>query len=111
MDNTNNAAQSASEVKENIQYCQNCGAEMDAKAVVCPKCGVPVSGSSFDPANEPAPSAWWGVLGFCIPIAGWVLYFAFKKETPKRAHRCAVSAWWGFGIGAVLNIIAVLIGG
>ena len=26
-------------------YCKNCGAEIDDNAVICVKCGVPVSGN------------------------------------------------------------------
>ena len=29
--------------KGNTKFCSNCGAEIDAKAVVCPKCGVQVA--------------------------------------------------------------------
>ncbi|MGM9907916.1 zinc-ribbon domain-containing protein [Limosilactobacillus sp.] len=93
------------------KFCSNCGAEIDAKAVVCPKCGVPVSGASIANVNdEPNPSAWWGVLGFLFPVIGWILYFAFKSNTPKRAHRCAVSAWWGFGISFVIGLLAGMAG-
>jgi hypothetical protein len=29
-----------------LKYCQNCGNQIDPKAVICPKCGVPVAGAA-----------------------------------------------------------------
>lgn len=97
-----------------MKYCQNCGAQLDEKAVVCPKCGVPVAGATMSgvtppPNAEPKPSAGWGFLGFFFPIVGWILYFVFHKETPKRAHRCAVWAWVGFAVQIVWWIIYVAV--
>lgn len=112
MDNNNS---SANVQDDNYKFCQHCGAKIDSKAVVCPKCGVPVAGVSLNTTtvagNEPNPSAWWGVLGFFLPIIGWILYFVFKNEYPKRAHRCAVSAWWGFGISFGISFVIGIIGG
>ncbi|HJF54443.1 MAG TPA: zinc-ribbon domain-containing protein [Limosilactobacillus coleohominis] len=110
MDNSNN--QSVNDTNS-YKFCSHCGAKIDAKAVVCPKCGVPVDGANINnnsTVNEPNPSAWWGVLGFFLPIIGWILYFVFKNEYPKRAHRCAVSAWWGFGVSFVIGFIGGVMG-
>lgn len=30
-----------------MKFCRNCGAQIDEKAVICVKCGVPVSGSNI----------------------------------------------------------------
>ena len=35
-------------------FCAECGAEIADKAVVCPKCGVPVAGKGFDANGKPA---------------------------------------------------------
>lgn len=35
-------------------FCAECGAEIVDKAVVCPKCGVPVAGKGFDANGKPA---------------------------------------------------------
>lgn len=43
---------------------------------------------------------WYGMMGFLIPIAGW-LYWAFKrKETPEMASEAFIGAcvgcvFWG----------------
>lgn len=36
-----------------MKYCQNCGAQLDEKAVVCPKCGVPVAGATMSGVTPP----------------------------------------------------------
>lgn len=41
-----------------MKYCSNCGEKMDEKAVICVKCGVPVSGESTvtqSTTSQPAP--------------------------------------------------------
>lgn len=48
----------------------------------------------------------WGILAFLIPIAGWIMYFCWKDQTPHRASQAAVLAWISFGIGFLMNIIA-----
>ena len=34
--------QTGSGGKAEVKYCENCGASIDARAVICPKCGVPI---------------------------------------------------------------------
>ena len=36
-----------------MKYCSNCGEQIDEKAVVCVKCGVPVSGVSTETDTTP----------------------------------------------------------
>lgn len=109
MDNQNTNMSQKNQVEEpkHYKFCSHCGAKIDAQAVVCPNCGVPVAGaqSEYNRSPEPDPSFGWAILGFFLPVIGWILYFVFKKDAPKRAHRCAVSAWWGFGISFVIGFI------
>lgn len=49
----------------------------------------------------------WGILAFLIPIAGWIMYFCWKDQTPHRASQAAILAWISFGIGFFLNILAL----
>ena len=40
-----------------MKYCSNCGSEIDEKAVICVKCGVPVNGSNIQQSyNQPISS-------------------------------------------------------
>lgn len=61
-------------------FCNNCGAEINDQAVICPKCGVPTVKNSNLGVKETAPNSVGalicGILGwvFClIPIVGLVL--------------------------------------
>ncbi|MBT8915855.1 zinc-ribbon domain-containing protein [Lactobacillus delbrueckii subsp. bulgaricus] len=85
----------------NTQYkfCQNCGAKIDVKAVLCPKCGVPVN------ASEDRNNGWWNLVGFFFPIIGWVLWGVWHKEYPKRAHGICVWSWVGFAIGFTIGFV------
>lgn len=46
----------------------------------------------------------WGILAFFIPIAGWIMYFVWKDDTPKRASQANTIAWIGF----LFNLISYL---
>ncbi|GEM_PF-2094901 len=39
----------------------------------------------------------WGVLGFCIPLVGLILFLVWNKDRPKDAKYA--------GIGAIIGVI------
>ena len=43
----------------------------------------------------------WGLLGFCIPIAGLILFFVWKESKPKSAKAA--------GIGALVSVVIAVI--
>lgn len=107
MDNQSNVAPQ----NDNTQYkfCQNCGAKIDVKAVVCPKCGVPINDTQQNGVNpEDRNNGWWNLLGFVFPIVGWILWAVWHREYPKRAHGICTWAWISFGISVVLGIISAM---
>lgn len=91
------------------KFCQHCGAKIDTRAVICPKCGVPVDdssinhNSSFSEKNKTyRKTFWWNLLAFFIPIVGFICWFVWKNSKPLRAHNMVVSAWWGFALNMIL---------
>ena len=102
-----NNQSNATPPNDNTQYkfCQNCGAKIDVKAVVCPKCGVPVNGNNAESNSEDRNNGWWNLLGFFFPIVGWILWAVWHKEYPKRAHGICVWSWVGFGISFVIGFL------
>lgn len=50
------------------------------------------------------------VLSFCIPLAGAIIYFTNKSNSPNKATTACHAALWGIGLGIVLQIIATVIG-
>ena len=47
----------------------------------------------------------WGILAFFIPLAGWIMYFCWKGDTPHRESQAATWAWVGFGLGVFIKIL------
>ena len=91
------------------KFCQHCGAKIDAKAVICPKCGVPVAGAQQVQVNpDDKNNGWWNLLGFFFPIVGWILWGVWHKEYQKRARGICTWSWIGFGIGFVIGFISAL---
>lgn len=50
----------------------------------------------------------WGLLAFIIPIAGWIMYFVWKDDTPRRAQQANGLAWAGFILNVISNIFIML---
>jgi FtsH-binding integral membrane protein len=48
------------------------------------------------------------VLSFCIPLAGAIIYFSNKSDSPNKAKAACHAALWGVGIGIVINILVTL---
>ena len=83
-------------------FCKNCGAEIDDKAVVCPKCGV-AQGKATQVSPEDAPNMGFAFLSFLIPIVGLILYLMWHETYPLKAKSC--------GKGALIGFIVAVIGG
>lgn len=95
-------------------YCKNCGEQIDDKAVVCPKCGVPVEGAVYpsEQSNKSvadAPSAGFAVLSFFFPIVGLILWLVWKDATPLKAKSCGKGALIAVIVDAVVAILYVVI--
>lgn len=94
-------------------FCKNCGEQIDDRAAICPKCGVPVNNNAF--SQNDAPSVGFGILGFFFPLIGLILYLVWKNQTPLKAKSAGQGALIGFIIGIVIVVFysilsAVLIG-
>lgn len=81
-----------------MAYCKNCGAQIDDRAVICPKCGVAQNNT---PAVKDNGGFWWGTLGCCIPLVGLILFLVWKDTKPKTSKAA--------GIGALVSVIAVVV--
>lgn len=77
------------------KFCSNCGAEIDKKAEICPKCGVGVS--PLPPVTGDAPQGGLRILmyiiSFCIPIIGIIIgliYWVRPSEEAKAFGKTCV---------------------
>ena len=93
-----------------IMYCPNCGEQIDDKAVICPKCGVPVKSNASSAADD-APSTGFAVLGFFFPLIGLILYLVWKSDRPLRAQSAGKGALIGFIVSIVFSIIYAIVVG
>ena len=77
-----------------MAFCKNCGAQIDDNAVVCTSCGV---AQNTAPAVVDKGGFGWGLLGWCVPIVGLILFLVWKDAKPKTAMAA--------GIGALVSVI------
>jgi hypothetical protein len=47
----------------------------------------------------------WGVLGFLIPIVGWILYFVWKNTRPGDAKMAGIGGLIGFAVNMIIQFI------
>lgn len=89
--------------------CNTCGATVPDNATVCPYCGNAVTPTQ--PSNviytveEDEPSTELNILSFLVPVAGWIMYFVFRDETPIKAKACSKWAWIGVAVSIGLSIL------
>lgn len=98
-------------------FCTNCGNEIDDKAVVCPKCGVPVQGSSVQSSPTVPNNLVGAILSLfcCLPLGIPAIIFACQVNTKLKngdvegARKAAKTSKILMIIGIVLGLIIALI--
>lgn len=67
------------------------------------------SGSNHSklPSSADTGGAGWGLLGFCVPLVGIILYFVFKDEKPNTAGASLTGAIIGIVLYVLVNLISV----
>lgn len=91
-----------------MAYCKNCGAQIDDKAAVCVHCGVAVNNSGVQEADNGGFG--WGLLGFCVPVVGLILFLVWKDTKPKTAKTAGKGALISVIVGVVLYVLAIVLG-
>lgn len=61
------------------------------------------------PQKEDKLSTGLKILSFLIPIAGAVIYFANKSNSPNKAQSACTAALWGVGLSIALNVLVALL--
>lgn len=91
--------------------CPNCGTENPSNATFCASCGTklpePVRQTSTPQASSESCPVALKVVSFIIPLVGWVLWGAWRKEHPQKASEVALMAWIGFAVWFVINMLSM----
>lgn len=92
-----------------MAFCKKCGIRIEDNAAFCPVCGAAQRDGQNSASNDQGGFG-WGLLGFCIPIVGFILWLVWKDEKPNKAHSVCTGAWVSVVISVVLNLLAMVIG-
>ena len=84
-----------------MAFCRNCGAQIDDYAAVCPECGASQGGARNTAPVVDNGGFLWGLLGFCVPLAGLILFLVWKDTKPRTGKAA--------GIGALVAVIAYVL--
>ena len=90
-----------------MAFCKNCGAQIDDNAVVCTSCGV---AQNTAPAVVDKGGFGWGLLGYCLPIVGLILFLVWKDTKPKTAKAAGIGALVSVILGVVIYIATFALG-
>ena len=93
-----------------MKYCSKCGKEIMDDAVICPGCGCSQGKNALQNQDDSS-SFGWALLGFCVPVAGRILYLVWKGNTPLKAKSAGTGALVSVILSVILYIIyAIFIG-
>ena len=90
-----------------MAFCKYCGAQIDDNAVVCTSCGA---SQSTAPAVVDKGGFGWGLLGWCVPIVGLILFLVWKDTKPKTAKAAGIGALVSTILAVVLYIATFALG-
>jgi hypothetical protein len=91
-------------------YCPKCGAVNPDDARVCTSCGNNLQGGGKGGGSAEEGVGPVGILLFCIPIVGIIMYFVWKDDKPKKAQTACYLALAGAAVIFVLQVLGVLAG-
>lgn len=95
-----------------MAFCQECGSEVNDKAVVCVKCGVPLagaSGSKMQQSGEVSDKDWLPTLLLCF-FLGWLgVHRFYTGHTGIGVAQLLTLG--GCGIWALIDFIMILTSG
>lgn len=89
-----------------MAYCRTCGAPIDDRAVICPKCGVPQTPPTF---LTDSGHFGWGLLGFFLPVVGLILFLVWREQKPRTARTIGIGALVSVAVSAALSVITVIL--
>lgn len=98
-----------------MAYCKNCGKQIEDGVQFCSNCGAdqrePVQQNVTNaPAVVDNGGFGWGLLGFCIPIVGLILFLVWRDTKPRTSKAAGKGALISVIIGVVFYILTAVLG-
>ena len=90
-----------------MAFCKNCGKEIDNNTTFCPHCG---GSQDNKPAVVDNGGFGWGLLGFCIPLVGLILFLVWKDTKQKTSKAAGKGALISVIISVVYYVIIIALG-
>lgn len=87
------------------KYCFNCGAVIDSKAEICPKCGVAQPAFS---QNQKLNNQWLTVFLFCCILGLFGAHRFYLKRTTSAIFQLITLG--GLGIWMLVDLILIIVG-
>ena len=95
-------------------FCAECGSEINDKAAICPKCGVPVAGKAIvTPTHADVPNHLVGAILttlFCCQITGIVAIVYASQVNTKLAQGDVAGAQEASRTASTWIIVSVITG-
>jgi len=104
-----------------MAYCSNCGAQVNQGDQHCPYCGAAQNkggaqqphfnsnGTQVVTVDNGGPL--WFLIGFCVPLAGLIIYLIYMQNKPNTAKSAGMGALISVILSVVFTILSVLSGG
>lgn len=91
-----------------MAFCPACGAEVNEKAVVCVKCGVPVTPAGSVQAGPVSDKEWLTTMLLCFFLGGLGVHRFYTGHTGIGIAQLLTLG--GCGIWALIDFIMILTG-
>lgn len=98
-----------------MAFCKNCGKQLEDGVLFCSGCGA----DQRDPVRQNVTNApavvdnggfGWGLLGFCIPIVGLILFLVWRDTKPRTSKAAGKGALISVIISVVCYILTAALG-
>ena len=87
-------------------FCRKCGQEILDEAAICIHCGCSTQANTIE--NGDAPSTGMAVLGFFIPLAGFIIWIMHLDTKPLLAKSAGKGALAGIITCGILTALLVI---
>ena len=97
-----------------MPYCPKCGKLLEDRAQYCPSCGTALNNyhapSNYSSMNVyDSGSIGWGILGFFIPLVGFILWLAWMDVKPKSAKMAGLGALISLALGVISTVLIFIL--